>query len=98
MRVRLRAGEGTSRDVASCVGGRQERWVMLRTGVEPEDSADTNAERMPASVDASMASTELGRGREMRILSVPHSGCRDDEDKCRHDDAVEKMAPRDVAN
>lgn len=44
MRVQLLAGEKTSRDVANCAGKRQERGVMLPSGVESEDSADTNAE------------------------------------------------------
>jgi len=51
---------------------------------------------MRASVDT-MAPTEFGGNERTRISSV-RTAARDDEDKCRHDDAVEKMALRDVAN
>ena len=72
MRVQLLAGEKTSRDVASCVGKRQERRVMLPSGVESEDSADTNAEedagQMWRGVDG------VRRGERVRISPVQYSG------------------------
>ena len=87
--------------MANCVEERQRR---LRYEAEPKDSDDRNAggcrqvetRIMRASVDT-MAPTEFGGNERTRISSV-RTAARDDEDKCRHDDAVEKMALRDVAN
>lgn len=61
MRVQLLAGEKTSRDVASCVGKRQERRVMLPSGVESRIQPTPMPKRMPGK--CGVVSTEFGGAR-----------------------------------